>query len=324
MLAGLLAATVTGYSQSPMNRYAHEHQQRYLLSTDQDPPLDRVHAVAALEPIGGAEGWGRVMVTDQVMPDEEIRRALVVRVLGLEPETEYTAVIDGLTVGALTTDAFGDGRLHLGWPEDRFPPVPDELPPAEALELAQIVDASLAIVLEGEFVIDWSGGSGPADTVYMERIRLDAVLGFGERGIAKVVRTDTDEQIFETRACGLEPGAVYQIVVDGFLAGAVTADVVGHGSLELTTADGSLPADLQPIEELRVVEWVDAAGGVVLTGTFTGTNMAGNGNGGGQGGGGGEPGGGGAGGGNGDPGGNGGGNGDPGGNGGGNGGGGTP
>jgi hypothetical protein len=281
-----------------MYRYAHEHQNRYLLSTDQDPPLDRVHAVAALEPVGAVEGWGRVMVSDQVMSDEETRRALVVRVVGLEPEVEYTAVIDGLTVGVLTTDTFGDGMLHLGWPEERFPPVPEELPPAEALELAQVIDASLAVVLEGSFVIDYSGGVGPADTVYMERIRLDAVLGFGERGIAKVVRTDSDEQIFETRACGLEPGVVYQIMVDGFLAGAASTDTVGHGSLELTTADGSLPTDLQPIEELRLVEWIDDAGTVVLTGSFTGTNMAGSGNGGG----GGEPGGGGSGG-NGDPGG---------------------
>ena len=48
----------------------------------------------------------------------------------------------------------------------------------------------------------------------------------------------------------------------------------------LSTADGSLPADLQPIEDLRLVEWTDADGYVVLSGSFTGEGSPG-GNGGG-------------------------------------------
>jgi hypothetical protein len=279
---GLLAVAGSVAAQAPLGQPMH--QQRH--GDDRQFAADRAHAVAALEPIGAVAGWGRVMVRDHYLPDESVRRQLVLRVLGLDPEAEYTAVIDGITVGTLVTDVAGDANLRLGWPEDLFLPVPPDLPPAEELVLASVLDPSLGLVLEGEFATDWVGGSGPQDLVYMERIRLDPVDDPSFRGIAKVTRNDEDEQSFESRACSLEVGAVYEVYVDGFLAGAVTGDAVGHGELALSTADGNLPAELQPIEDLRLVEWVDAGGEVILTGVFSGENMIGGGHGGGPGGGG--------------------------------------
>jgi hypothetical protein len=276
MIAGMVLAQ--GPLSQPMN------QQRQ--GADNQFGADRAHAVAALEPVGGTDGWGRMMVRDHYLPDDSVRRQLVLRVVGLEADTEYTTVIDGITVGSLVTDPAGDGSLRLGWPEDLFPPVPADLPPAEVLGQAAVLDASLGVVLEGEFVTDWVGGSGPQDLVYLERIQLDPTDNASLRGVAKVTRTDEDEQSFESRACSLEVGAVYELYVDGFLAGAVTGDSVGHGELELSTADANLPMELQPIEDLRLVEWIDAGGDVILTGSFTGENMVGGGHGGGPGGGG--------------------------------------
>jgi len=91
-------------------------------------------------------------------------------------------------------------------------------------------------------------------------------------GVAKVERSDGGEQEFETRATGLAPGATYRIEVDGFPAGMVIADAVGQAELELEWPDSSnpLPPELQPIEDLRFVEWLDDVDAVVLTGLFSG------------------------------------------------------
>ena len=117
MVAGTLAA------QTPLGQPMH--QQRH--GDDGQFGADRAHAVAALEPIGAADGWGRMMVRDHYLPDDSVRRQLVLRVLGLDPEAEYTAFIDGLPIGTLVTDVAGDGNLRLGWPEDLFPQLPPNL-----------------------------------------------------------------------------------------------------------------------------------------------------------------------------------------------------
>ena len=64
------------------------------------------------------------------------------------------------------------------------------------------------------------------------------------------------------------------IAVDGFIAGFVTADAVGQARLNLETPDDSnpLPPEFQPIEDLRMVEWIDPNGDVVLIGFFTGVS----------------------------------------------------
>ncbi len=152
------------------------------------------------------------------------------------------------------------------------------LPRAEKLRAASVLDDSRAFVLDGRFSTRTGNDGGSA--LHEERIALD---GPGRAtGIAKVEREADGRQEFETRATGLDPGTRYRIVVDGHAAGLRTADLVGQAALKLEWPDSEdpLPPELQPVEELRVVQWFDAAETLVLSGTLTGVSRAGDDNGG--------------------------------------------
>jgi hypothetical protein len=276
LAAGLSIAGEPGQAQTGTQEH-HRH------GGDHQYMADHVSARAALEPIGAVEAWGHAMVMDQLTREGDVRRMAAIRVVGLEADSEYTAYVTvgealdptEYLLGSLTTDVNGDGVLRLGWPEDTHPPVPPELPPADALVLARAYDASQALALEGEFVIDWFGGLGPSNLIYVERIELEPPDDPMLKGVAKVSRTDDDVQTFETRACRLVADSPYQVIVDGTLVAVVTTDGVGHGELVLSTANGSLPTELQPIEDIRLVDWFDAGGLVVLSGSFTGEGSPG-------------------------------------------------
>ncbi len=228
-------------------------------------------AIAALSPVGAAEGWGRIQAADISDGQQIVRRSVTVQLFGLEPSSEYTVNIDEVVLGQVYTDSRGWARLMLGLPGDRFPPVPAELPPAAELQSAVVTDASGAFVLEGSFVLVGDGWMGRPE--YVERILLDDVAGTGARGIAKVESEGDGDQSFDSRATGLIPGDQYTIIVDGYAAGLVTADAVGQARLHLEAGDAEnpLPPELQPVQDIRQVEWRDAAGDAVLSGSFTGT-----------------------------------------------------
>ncbi|HHQ48935.1 MAG TPA: hypothetical protein ENK19_08655, partial [Acidobacteria bacterium] len=227
-------------------------------------------AIAALSPVGGATGWGRVSVADVNDGQDYLFRSVTVRLFGLQPSSPYEVAIDDVDLGQIYTDGRGWAFLVLQSPSNRFPPVPDDLPPVASLQSVAVTDASGAFVLEGTFVAMGGGGGSQR---YVERIVLEDVNGNGSAGIAKVEAYGETRQSFETRAAGLEPGQQYSIVVDGFQAGLVTADAVGQARLHLATNDDEnpLPPELQPVQDIRQVEWRDANGDIVLSGTFTGT-----------------------------------------------------
>ncbi len=223
---------------------------------------------AALSPVGGVEGWGRIAVHDLTEGDL-VERTVNVELHGLEPAAEYTVVADGVVVGVATTDADGEAWLALRTDHHLMPPVPADLPPAGDLVSATVLDASAALMLEGSFVTIAHGEPGMGPQVYQERIRLEPIHDIWQRGVARVARDVDDEQFFDTRAHGLTEGTPYRIVVDGVDAGIATADAVGQAVLALSTEEGSLPVSLQPVEDLRLVEWL-ADGVAVLSGSFTG------------------------------------------------------
>lgn len=70
----------------------------------------------------------------------------------------------------------------------------------------------------------------------------------------------------------LAPGAVYDVIVDGFNAGPVLTNEEGEGRLFLSTRNTPsaepLPSELRPLADRLQVDVVDAADGVVLTGLF--------------------------------------------------------
>jgi len=226
-------------------------------------------AIASLTPVGAASGWGRIKVEDS-MRRNVTKREVKVELYDLDASTSYTVEADGIELGAVMTDSSGWAELKLESPDDDNPPVPEGLPAAADLQSASVRDASGAFVLEGSFV--GLGGGGEGEDLHEEKIVLTDPSASGAAGVAKVEREASGQQEFDTRATGLMVNAAYTIVVDGFTAGMVTADAVGQARLKLESPDDSnpLPPELQPVEDLRMVEWHDGNGDVVLTGMFTG------------------------------------------------------
>ncbi len=227
-----------------------------------------IEAIAALSPVGAAFGWGRAKAQEKAVASGS-RREVTVEIFSVEPMASFTIEIDGVALGTVRSDAAGWAALRLESPDDAKPPVPAALPGVGDLRSVDVLDASGAPVLSGEFA--HMGGMPAAGSVYEEKISLTDPSG-NAVGVAEVQREASGTQEFDTRASGLTPGAGYRVFVDGFAAGTVTADAVGQARLSLEAPDDEnpLPAQLQPIEDLRLVEWLDAADTVVLTGSFTG------------------------------------------------------
>jgi hypothetical protein len=205
-----------------------------------------------------------------------------IHLLGLEPDALYTVVVDDALLAEVATDANGDAMFKMSSDDEDLSSVPEGLPLAGELLLAIVEDASGAPTLEGAFDSRSYGFAGPQDLVYYDRIHLEAMDDSTTRGIARVSRDGDDVQRFETRACGLETGEMYEIRIDSVAAGQVTADSVGQAALELSTADVDNPLAtdvLGAIEGYVLVEWVwlsqSTGDTVVLAGYFTGENRVG-------------------------------------------------
>jgi hypothetical protein len=232
-------------------------------------------AAASLEGIGTVDGWGHVMVKDILLKDDSIRREMAIHLVGLSGDTEYSLTIDGFPAAELTTDQNGDARLRLSSWRDTDQPFPADLPPAAELMTATVYDPD-GTVLIGDFIARSIGHQGPKNLVYLDRTRLEPADDFNLHGVARVTRDGDDQQTFETRACGLVEDS-YEVEVDGAPVGVVTVDAVGHAALVLSTEDGTLPAGLDPIEDVVEVEWLNGDGETVLYGSFGGENMVGEG-----------------------------------------------
>jgi len=240
---------------------------------------DRTAAAAALLPVDeGSEGWGRVMVADRTH-SEEITRDLVCHLFEMDAETEYTLMIDDIEVGKIVTDLEGEGWLHLQTPERTYPVVPEGLPAVADLLNARVLDGVLAIVLEGELLDMPSPPAGAPELVYLEKARLVTFLEDGTaRGQARVARDVDEIQYFQTIGIRVEPNTSFRVEVDGQLAGTVTSNAGGVAELKLSTGDfgDALPNPLQPIEDLRLVEWFsNDDDSLALSGTFAGQNQMG-------------------------------------------------
>lgn len=226
-------------------------------------------AAAALTAVGAASGWGRIKVEDSTRTGAA-KREVEVNLFDMEPSTRFSIEADGVMLGWVTTDGAGWAMLKLETDDNSHSPVPANLPAVADLQSASVRDASDAFILEGSFVR--FAVEGEDASAHEEKISLADQQGIGAAGVAKVEREASGKQEFDSRATGLFPGSSYIVMVDGFMAGKVTADPIGQARLKLESPDDEnpLPVELQPVEGLRVVEWLDLGDAVVLAGVFTG------------------------------------------------------
>jgi uncharacterized protein YdeI (BOF family) len=234
------------------------------------PQVVHADAFAALEPIEGVSGWGRIAVRDSDLPSG-FHRMLHVWLFGMEPGADYTVFVDGLEIGTLTTRPSGSAVLKLQNRGRGHDPVSENLPPAGALVSAVVEDAEGATILEGSFsaFVRTSGA-----TIYEEEIELEDVHETGANGMAKVEMQEGGHEEFTTHASGLEPGATYSVVVDGLLPAVATVTVDHQGQarvqLEYPDDENPLPDDLRPVSEIVTVQWLNAEEVTILQGSFTG------------------------------------------------------
>ncbi len=260
---------------------------------------DRTAVAAALEAPDEGAAWGRVMYFTHEYPYGTMTE-LKCHVVDLEPG-EYTLFFygaevegveaDGVEVGPISTDEFGEGWLKLqsrvaddGETSIRnYDPIPEGVPAVLEVMTAKVFPAGVEgadPVLVGDFIALPEAPSGAVQPVYLERIRLYPVGDLeGARGIARVTRDVDGYQYFSTSAAGLEPSSSYRIEVDGNLAGTVSTNPCGHAELELSDHPGledQIPEPLGDVELMRIVQWYDAdedGSPPVLEGSFTGTNQ---------------------------------------------------
>lgn len=240
-------------------------------------PTEHAVAYAALEGVGEAEGWGRIVVRDDDLPND-VHRTITVWLYGLTPFTPYTVQVDGVALGTVITRVNGDALLRLQNRGNGHGEVPEDLPPAAELLQATVVDDAMSPVLEGSFTV---ASKGPGSTVYEEQITLEDVTGGEATGAAKVEIRSDGHQEFTTHAAGLVPGATMTVrvtLLDGTTVevATVVVDDVGQAmvKLESPSDDHPLPPELDPVSDIRLVEWLDEGGAVILSGTFTGVNQS--------------------------------------------------
>ena len=225
-------------------------------------------AYAALQPVGAATGWGRVVVRDDDLPSGP-KRTVQVWLFGMEPRTDYLVTIDGVDIGSILTRSSGNGVLKLQNDGRGHEPVPEELPSIDELQSVVIYGPGLAPTLEGSFSSLVRPGG---ETTYEESIELDDVSGGEAEGMAKVEMKEGGHQEFKTCATGLMPNSIYEVIVDGVTVATVTADDQGQACVKLEEPDDEnpLPPELSPVSEIVSVQWWDSAENLILSGAFTG------------------------------------------------------
>jgi hypothetical protein len=229
---------------------------------------DHVAAFAALEPVGGETGWGRIVVRDDLLPNG-VHRSVQVWLHELQPQMPYQVEAQGVVLGTVRTDRQGHAWLKLQSSGQGHDVVPEALPPAGDIVSAQVRDELLAPALEGTFSVV---RHHEADlVVYEDKTELEDVTGGDAVGMACVRVKQSGAQQLVTRASRLVPGEVFRVVVDGVLAGVVTADEEGQAWMELESPDDDnpLPLELQPVTEIELVQWFHDDS-LLLMGSFTG------------------------------------------------------
>jgi len=134
---------------------------------------------------------------------------------------------------------------------------------------------ALKIEVEGGPEGDGAGGHPDATSFAVLHLLPTAAAPEAE-GVALTrlfVRDDgSQDEDLKVAVEHLSPDAVFDVVVDGFAAGSIHVNAEGEGCLFLSSRDipaaEPLPSELRPVTGLGIVEVVDPAGVVVLTGDF--------------------------------------------------------
>jgi hypothetical protein len=133
-------------------------------------------------------------------------------------------LIFGLVVVGLTAAAYATGMSS----QDVQQPLPATIGNLAAVTRVEVAEQS-AVVLSGQFGAEERDG----DELKREAQLTGADGANGEAEI-ELDADDRTRQEFEVEVEGLRASTTYQVLVDGQVAGTITTDARGEGSLELS------------------------------------------------------------------------------------------
>lgn len=166
------------------------------------------------------------------------RSRLQVRLSGLQPSTEHTLVVGGLTEASFTTTSGGTAKLKFQSPAAGSSLSLDFDPRGEVMEVRQGVDDVLASV--------FSGAGEPAGTQVDERTGLAPTAAAAGGKAEARFRQKNGRQTFKVEIEDVPDGA-YDLFVDGVLRATITV-VALNGEVEFDSqaSPPKLPLDFDP------------------------------------------------------------------------------
>ncbi|MBI3650213.1 MAG: S8 family serine peptidase [Acidobacteria bacterium] len=187
----------------------------------------------------------------------------------LSVRTTYRLFVDGVPIGDESKSANLGSLTFEFSTEPGKPALSDALNPVTRIGHVELRDHTGRVaILQGDFK---TGSSETTRRSVEKKARLLPTTATARLGGQATVRIFGDYQELKIEAEGLQSGAVYRLVVDGFGLGAraVESGFIRAFFSTSATGDQFLPANLRPVTNLRRVEVYNSRNELVLRGEFT-------------------------------------------------------
>ncbi|HSF23039.1 MAG TPA: S8 family serine peptidase [Blastocatellia bacterium] len=217
---------------------------------------------AKLTSTGEAKGRARAEI-------EPEREELRVEGENLQSGVAYSISADGVSLGAVVAHS-GYFRVEFTSDNSSGRLLPPSLRPVTKLQKIEVRDPTGQIILQGTFQAGGDDFGGGGDGGGGGEVEKDADLnptGVESEAKGKVkTRVSSSRETLEIEGDKLKSSAQYQVVVDGFSLGTVTTEDNGSFKLSLSSENGTLPPQVRPVSDIRLIQVFDWQIRLVLTG----------------------------------------------------------
>jgi subtilisin family serine protease len=203
---------------------------------------------------------------------ETEREKLRIEADGLVSGVTYRLFADAVDIGTAVAQS-GFLRVELTSDGSSGATLPPSVRPVTGIVRIELRDLTGQVVLQGSFQAggdDFGGGSGGGGGGGGSSVSREAQLnstGFIPEAKGKVkTEMSSSRQTLEIQGDKLDPNAAYRVLVDGFPLGDVMTDGGGSFKINLSTEDGTMPIQVQPVSNIHRVDVIDSQGRTVLTG----------------------------------------------------------
>lgn len=202
---------------------------------------------------------------------EPEREKLRIEGEGLVSGVAYRLFADAVDLGTVVAQS-GFLKVELTSDGSSGLTLPQALRPVTSIVRVELRDPAGQVVLQGSFQAggdDFGGGSGGGGGGGQDVSREAQLNSTGVDNDAKgkvKTRMSASLQTLEIEGEKLDSNAQYNVLVDGFSLGNVTTDGSGSFKIDLSTENGTLPAQVRPVSNIQRVDVIDSQARLVLTG----------------------------------------------------------